>query len=203
MTKVLNLLSNFYQTPTDTVLQHRNAFYSIQKETTETVANWFCRIRRATEYCDFGDLGDFLVIDKFFCGLDDDAKQLLRQTNTWSAAELYRAVNDPKFLIETNVLGETAELGIVEFLKIELKDVVSSSSSSSCSNDTSIETQLLIFILCLIPRKVLHHFSTAVPITVRKIIWVTFTKIDRWPISWNVMRKKRMVHEKSNRKKKF
>lgn len=133
MNTVLNSLSNFYQTPTDTVLQHRNAFYSIQKETTEPVVDWFCRIRGAIEHCNFGDLDNFLVIDKFFCGLDDNAKRLLRQTNTWSAEQLYRAVTDLKLLSETKDLDGTTEdrLGMVEFLKIDLEDVVSTVAGST------------------------------------------------------------------------
>lgn len=126
MTEVLNLSSNFYQTPTDTVLQHRDAFYSIQKETTETIVDWFSRVRAAVEHCNFGDLAEFLIIDKFFCGLDDDAKRLLRKTNTWSTEQLYRTVTDPQFISETKI---EHRLAVVEFMKIELEDVVCKTNS--------------------------------------------------------------------------
>lgn len=133
MTKVSNLFPIFYQTPTEAVLQHRENFYSTQKEITEPIAEWFYRIRKLViEHCDYGDdFGNFLIIDKFFCGLDDDTKRLLRKTKTWSADQLIQAITHPTFFIETTDLDAIAanQLEIDELLKIELKDAVSSTNS--------------------------------------------------------------------------
>lgn len=129
MTNVLNFLSTFYEIPTDAILEHRKFFYSTQKEATEPVAEWFCRIRNVIEHCEFGDFSNFLIIDKFFCGLNDDAKRWLRKTKTWSTDQLYQEIIDSKFLIEAtdsqDVIAENRS-EIDGLLKIESDDVVSS-----------------------------------------------------------------------------
>lgn len=134
MTKILNVFPLFYEIPTDAVLEHRKKFYSTEKELTEPIAEWFCRIRSAIEHCDYGDFSNFLIIDKFFCGLDADAKRWLRKTKAWSADQLVQALVDPKSLIESTDSegGIAAEnrLGIDEILKIELEDVVSLTSNA-------------------------------------------------------------------------
>lgn len=165
MTKVLNLFPIFYQIPTEAALQHRERFYSTQKEITEPIADWFYRIRSVIEHCDYGDFGNFLAIDKFFCGLDDAAKQWLRKTKTWSADQLIQAITDPTFLIETTDTDVIAEnrLELDELLKIELEDVVSSGKNPM--NSFFIKKHLNLIILYA-NRRVLHHFSIAIRITV-------------------------------------
>lgn len=176
MTDFLKTFSNFYRTPTEAILQHRQTFYLIQKESTEPIAEWFCRIRSAIEHCDFGDIGDFLVIDKFFCGLDSDVGGWLHKNTTWSADQLFQAIIDPEFPDSNNMIVEH-RLGIDELLRIELEDAVSNRSSikTICYKLYTIKDNFL-FNLChilndikfhtILCREAVHHFSTPMPITV-------------------------------------
>lgn len=170
MTKVQNLFPLFYEIPTDTVLQHRKTFYSTQKETEEPITEWFYRIRSIIEYCDYGDFSNFLIIDKFFCGLDDDAKRWLRKTKTWSTDRLFQAITDPKFLNENaNSEGVIVEnrLEMDELLKVELDNVVSSVSQDPKYSLPYFYPNIIVIVEFFRPnRKVLHHFSIAIPILV-------------------------------------
>lgn len=128
MAEVLNLSLFLYPTPAETLIQYRAAFYSIQREDTELITDWFCRIRRAIEDCDFGSLGDFLAIDKFFCGLDSVARRWLRKNDAWSADQLFQAIMDPTFSENADTIYGEHRLEVDEILKIELEDIVSTAA---------------------------------------------------------------------------
>lgn len=127
MASILSSFSIFYETPTDSILESRRTFYLTKKEATEPIAEWLCRIRDAIEHCDFGAFSNFLIIDKFFCGLDDDAKRWLRKTKTWSMEQLYQEIGNSKFFKEAadpqDVIA-VDRLGCNGFLKIDGDDVV-------------------------------------------------------------------------------
>lgn len=71
MTEIQNNTEILYKTPSLTIFNCRKIFHTIQKCQTETLQEWFNRIQMAIVGCDFGQLGDFLVIDKFMSGLSD------------------------------------------------------------------------------------------------------------------------------------
>lgn len=186
MSNVSNLLSIFYEIPTDAILEHRKHFYSTEKEATEPVAEWFCRIRNAIEHCEFGGFSNFLIIDKFFCGLDDDAKRWLRKTKSWSTDQLYHEILDSKFLIESIDSQDAIavnRLGIDEVLKIELDDAV----SRKCCAKSSIPTLTFFSLYLYGNRKVQHRFSTVIPITAMRVTWM---KVIDCQILYNVIRSK-------------
>lgn len=128
MTEALTSYPNHYQTPSGVVLQNRKAFYLSQKESAEPITQWFHRIRDAIEDCNFGTLTDFLVIDKFFSGLDSDEIRWMRRTDSWSLDQLFQAVLDPKSpsIKNQRIDVDTEQSTVInEFLKVELVDIVS------------------------------------------------------------------------------
>lgn len=178
MSKISNFSSYFYETPNDTVLQHRTAFYSIKKENTEPAADWFGRIRSVIEQCDFGNMDNFLIIDKFFCGLDNDTKRLLQKTKVWSVEQLYQTITHPNFTIETKDCGDagTHQFEVAEFLKIEFQDVVSSTIRLCLYLNSHFSIDIAF-------RRELHQYPIAVPATMITIIGTTTVmKIDLYPI---------------------
>lgn len=61
-----------YVTPSKSVFQNRKLFHSHQKEQYETVDQWFRCIVNSLESCKYGKLSEFMLIDKFITGLDDE-----------------------------------------------------------------------------------------------------------------------------------
>lgn len=121
MTQSKSIHPNFYETPSEAILQNRRAFYLSQKENAEPIAQWFYRIRQSTRSCNFGTLNDFLLIDKFICGLDSDEVQWIRQTDMWSLDQWINAIID-----QINKDTTTEDLTILDnFLKVELDNIVS------------------------------------------------------------------------------
>lgn len=84
--------SYLYEIPDSTIIEHRIEFYSMHKESTEALEKWLHRVRNSVDYCQFGTLRDFLLMDKFFCELNDDEIQILNNTETWLFNELDAAV---------------------------------------------------------------------------------------------------------------
>lgn len=84
--------SYLYEIPSSTIIDHRIEFYAMHKESTEALERWLYRVRRSADYCQFGTLRDFLLMDKFVCELNNDDIQILRNTGTWSFNELDAAV---------------------------------------------------------------------------------------------------------------
>lgn len=62
-----------YKIPPKSVHMRRKQFHSNQRNQQETSYEWFCRVFDAVNGCEFGEYGDFMLIDKFFAGLNSDA----------------------------------------------------------------------------------------------------------------------------------
>lgn len=100
MTEISRVSATLYQMPTDAVRQSRKMFYLSEKENTEHIWDWFNRVSEAVEKCDFGNLAEFHLIDKFFCGLEGEAILRFGETHAWSAELLFRAILNSKLSIE-------------------------------------------------------------------------------------------------------
>lgn len=118
MNEILVFHSNLYQIPSETTLQNRREFYSTQKEGSEPIIEWFNRIKDAIDACDFGASSDFLTIDKFFCGLDEEAFQWFQETDCWSVDQL-----NQKF-IDQNDIGKKEEIDSESEQQTDAEDVV-------------------------------------------------------------------------------
>lgn len=121
MTEILSVSTAFYQMPTDAVLQSRKMFYLSEKENTEAIWDWFYRVSEAVKNCDFGHSTEFQLIDKFFCGLENEAILRFRKTHTWSTEQLIKAVVNWKLSIEDQATNVQQNITVKE----EDDDVVS------------------------------------------------------------------------------
>ncbi|XP_031623087.1 zinc finger protein 420-like [Contarinia nasturtii] len=59
-----------YKTPSISAILHRKSFHANQKQQYETIEEWFQRVFESVGRCDYGQLSDFMLIDKFITGLD-------------------------------------------------------------------------------------------------------------------------------------
>lgn len=62
-----------YKIPQKSAHMRRKQFHLNQRSQQETSYEWFCRVFDAVNGCEFGEYGDFMLIDKFFAGLNSDA----------------------------------------------------------------------------------------------------------------------------------
>lgn len=139
------MASILYEIPHDAIIDHRNKFYALRRESSESIEMWLDRVRSSTDFCEFGTLRDFFLIDKFVCELASDEIQMLRNTGTWSLAEILNAVKiDGIFRVDDktestlmehgNAYGsdddddesyfEVAEIKIVSFVLVARKIIV-------------------------------------------------------------------------------
>lgn len=64
-----------YTIPSSTAYHKRKRFYSNDRNQYETNEEWFHRVFESLNGCEFGELTDFMLIDKFIAGLNDETFQ--------------------------------------------------------------------------------------------------------------------------------
>lgn len=77
-----------YKTPTKIAFQNRKRFHATQKSNNETISDWFKRLQKCTGDCDFGQIYDCMLIDKFFSGLTESDFEKISQVPVWTVEEL-------------------------------------------------------------------------------------------------------------------
>lgn len=92
--------------PTEVIRQNRKIFYSVQKFSNESIAQWLWRIREYLDGCEFGAVAEFLLIDKFICELADDDVCKFNNFELWSLTQLEQIVQDQKCGIIENIQTE-------------------------------------------------------------------------------------------------
>lgn len=95
--------SSLYKIPSDAVIENRRIFYSLHKESTETICNWLNRLQISIVSCKLGQKSDFHLIDKFFSELNEEEICQLNRAKKWSVAKLAAIVfTDEKFGAKTH-----------------------------------------------------------------------------------------------------
>lgn len=122
MTEFQNLAEIKYETPSRTVFENRKIFYGIQKGHSEELQEWFERIQAAIDGCDFGNLSNFLTIDKFISGLSENIFEKFCQTTQLSVEELLTiALSDEQFYKSSFIDTKFETINdIDEFISLDL-----------------------------------------------------------------------------------
>lgn len=115
--------SSVYQTPSEKVRQSRRTFYLSQKRDTESIPEWLWRIRDYVISCEFGELNDFLLIDKFMSELRSDEIQNFKNSRTWILDQLCAAVNRKHSEGSTAESSNDQSTNVNDILKVELNVV--------------------------------------------------------------------------------
>lgn len=74
-----------YKIPSDEVLGNRSEFYGMSRKTGETIEKWLYRVFSHIDGCDFPKSVEYILTDKFVCGLDSDEREFIRKADpNWS-----------------------------------------------------------------------------------------------------------------------
>lgn len=105
-----------YSTPTELAFQSRKIFYTSTKTANETVEEWFHRIQQIVNDCDFGELSDVMLIDKFISGLGGDLLNRFMQASTFTVDEIYSiaTANDSDPDNETEMIPRIGEILVIK-----------------------------------------------------------------------------------------
>lgn len=119
---VLNLNKVVYKTPPYSVFCCRKTFHAIEKSPDEELEQWFSRIQIAIAGCDFGDLTDFMLIDKFICGLSEKLFHKYAETTTLEVDRLLSIGCSNTFLLNNSFIATKFEpiKDIDELLSLEI-----------------------------------------------------------------------------------
>lgn len=84
-----------YKTPSNAVLTNRKMFYGLQRKRREPIEQWLKRIQNCIDYCKYPSTIEFLLIDKFVCGLNKCELEIIQSAQNWTLKQLLE-----HFLIE-------------------------------------------------------------------------------------------------------
>lgn len=101
---IINGIEWKYKAPTELVLRHRRSFHACQKKSFETVEQWFCRIEKCIDVCEFGDHHEFLFIDKFISGLNETVFDTLIQNETLTREKTLSIAVQSQRLLSPNTI---------------------------------------------------------------------------------------------------
>lgn len=77
-----------YRTPSNEILRNRRTFYGLQRRIQEPVQQWLKRIQTGIRGCEFPKIIEFLLIDRFVCGLNSTELKSIRRVHTWTLKQL-------------------------------------------------------------------------------------------------------------------
>lgn len=74
-----------YKTPTSAIRKNRMKFYCLRRKGGESIANWLSRVQASIKCCKYPTfMIEFLLIDRFICGLINSEMPTIQLANTWS-----------------------------------------------------------------------------------------------------------------------
>lgn len=83
-------IDNFdsYRIPSKKIRRNRKSFFDLKKKRDEPVKLWCTHVQNSIDGCAFGKLTEILLIDKFFCELNDRELESFQSTKTWTLQQL-------------------------------------------------------------------------------------------------------------------
>lgn len=79
---------NVYKTPTNEILRNRRTFYGLQRKNHEQVPQWLKRVQTSVRCCEFPTIIEFLLIDRFMCGLNKSELKGIQSVRSWTLKRL-------------------------------------------------------------------------------------------------------------------
>lgn len=85
---------NSYRVPSDGIQRNRRVFYGLRRKSDETISQWLNRAQSYISHCEFSTYKEFLLIDRFVCGLNANELESIKNVNkTWTVKQLLKHVN--------------------------------------------------------------------------------------------------------------
>lgn len=86
-----------YSVPSKSILQQRKDFYCLRRQKRESTAQWLNRIQKCIMCCGFPSFVEFLLIDRFICGLDaTELKSFERGNKSWTLKQIQELLAERK-----------------------------------------------------------------------------------------------------------
>lgn len=119
---------NLYQTPSLEILQYRKDFYGLLRRSDEQSAAWLKLVKNQMNRCEFPMLisRDYLLIDRFICNLNSNAREFVQSVDTWTLQKLNEYFVDQD-IVTANRVNVTISIDAA----IDEQEVSSLSSVSS------------------------------------------------------------------------
>lgn len=76
--------SILYKSPSEAAIKNRREFYALRKKRGETTKKWLERVCTHASCCEFLTLTEYILIDKFVCGLNNEEIESILNTDTWT-----------------------------------------------------------------------------------------------------------------------
>lgn len=93
-------VTDLYKTPTDKIRKNRSKFYHLRRQGNESLANWLSRAEGVINRCGYPSfMIEFLLIDRFICGLDNTEMATIQLADTWSLQRI------AEYFVRQNVGG--------------------------------------------------------------------------------------------------
>lgn len=120
-----------YEAPKKEIVKNRKVFYELKRREKESVDKWLQRVQKCIECCDFPEFMEFLVIDRFVCGLDNTEMEIILKTAAWSLKQLLEHFLDqnesnhssgkPKQNVSTPIPMDSESVSILKIFAMYLK----------------------------------------------------------------------------------
>lgn len=75
---------DMYETPSNAVLKNRRAFYNLLRRRNEPIKFWWERVQSGFLSCEFPIFTKFLLIDRFFSGLNHCELEIIQSLHLWT-----------------------------------------------------------------------------------------------------------------------
>lgn len=79
---------DLYKSPSNEILRNRRAFYGLQRKKHERMQQWLKRVQSSIRRCEFPKIVEFLLIDRFVCGLNNTELKTIQSVHTWTLKRL-------------------------------------------------------------------------------------------------------------------
>ncbi|XP_031624092.1 zinc finger protein 664-like [Contarinia nasturtii] len=86
-----------FTSPSLVVFQSRRLFHMCQRKQADNITDWFDQIRAQITKCMYGVYNDFMLIDKFLSGLNDNDFEIISRSNLCSEKQLSNFVKQLNF----------------------------------------------------------------------------------------------------------
>lgn len=130
-----------YRTPSIGVFRNRKRFHATQKTNSESISDWFKRLQKFINNCDFDCISDYVLIDKFISGLNDTEFEKISQVPNWTIEELILVVIGNAHIFNTKALTNvkrTSKNGITDATNETNKDDIESGRFYIKSEDMAV-----------------------------------------------------------------
>lgn len=106
-----------YKTPSWSVHQSRRTFHSNQRCENESTSEWFQRLFDSITDCEFGEWSDFMFIDKFIAGLNDEQFRDYASNATLSITQIVATVmvNKPPDSLDPDFIEPGLKFEVIQF----------------------------------------------------------------------------------------